>query len=579
MNKREVALALASLVFVVCQVYFDLTLPDFMSEITRLVKTPGSELSEIAASGGKMLLCALGSLVVAVLTVVCASKLALSFAGALRSRLFDKVMQFSLSEMSNFSTASLITRCTNDVQQVQQLIVFGLMMLIKAPIMALWAILKISGKQFEWTMATAIAVIVLLLAVGLIMKIVLPYFRRMQRLIDDVNRVTRENLSGISVVHAYNAEKYQCDKFEESNLALTSNQMFVWRSMSFLMPSIQLVMNMLTMSIFWIGGVLIANASLDQTISLFSDMMVFSMYAIQVVMSFMMLVLVFMMWPRASVAAKRINEVLNTDISIKDGSSRSRSVGAKGEIEFRDVSFSYNDSVSNVLSHISFKAECGQTIAIIGSTGCGKSTLVNLIPRFYDVTSGEVLVDGVNVKNYKLEDLREKISYIAQNAILFEGDISSNIKFGESEHSPISDERINRSIEIAQAKEFVEAEEGGVHAFVAQGGVNFSGGQRQRLSIARGLATNPEIMILDDTFSALDYATDRSLRRALDDECSGVTRLIVAQRISTIRNADKILVLDDGVIVGQGKHDELLETCEVYKQIALSQLSGDELGV
>ena len=577
MNSRQALLGLVGLVFIVTQVFFDLTLPDFMSEITQLVKTPGSEMNDIMIAGSKMLGCALGSLVSAVITVICASKLALSFAGDIRHKVFEKVSQFSSAEMSKFSAASLITRCTNDVQQVQQLIVFGFMMLLKAPIMAAWAIVKISGKQFEWTLATAITVVAVLLVVGSILKIVLPYFKRMQSLIDDVNRVTRENLNGLSVVHAYNAEKYQNDKFEVANVALTNNQMFAWRAMAFMMPSIQLGMNALSMSVFWIGGVLIASAALDQTILIFSDMMVFSQYAIQVVMSFMMLVLVFMMWPRASVAAKRINEVLDTEISIKDGNENKTSTDVQGEVEFKNVSFGYHDSELDVLSNISFKAHRGETVAFIGSTGSGKSTLVNLIPRFYDATDGEILVDGINVRDYKLTDLRNKIAYISQSAVLFEGDIASNINFGDNGKRDITDEEINKAISVAQASDFVNAQEDGINAFVAQAGANFSGGQKQRLSIARGIARNPEIIIFDDTFSALDYATDKALRSALDKECSGTTRLVVAQRIGTIRNADRIIVLDEGQVVGQGTHEELLDNCEVYKEIALSQLSKSEL--
>ncbi len=585
MTKRQVGFALVGILFIVFQVFFDLTMPDYMSEITLLVETAGSAMSDILIAGAKMLGCAFGSLVSAVITVICSSKLALEFSGELRHKVFKKVSQFSMGEMSKFSTSSLITRTTNDIQQVQMLIVFGFMMLLKAPIMAVWAIVKISGKQFEWTLATGITVVLVLCVVLLILKITIPYFKRMQKLIDSLNLVVRENLSGLSVVHAYNAENYQIDKFEVANKNLTDNQMFAQRSMAFLMPSIQLSMNALTLCVFWIGGVLIANAGLADQLVIFSDMMVFSQYAIQVIMSFMMLVMIFMLWPRASVAANRINEVLDTETSINDGDFEEPNISSKDEetksdnaiLEFKDVTFKYPDAELDVLTNVSFKAQKGQTIAIIGSTGSGKSTLVNLIPRFFDVTDGKIVLDGVDIRSYKLHDLRDKISYIPQRATLFEGTIRSNIDFGDNAKGKMDDSEILRSIETAQAADFVSKDDDGIDKSVAQGGSNFSGGQKQRLSIARGLARDPEIIIFDDTFSALDYATDKKLRSALEETCADATKIIVAQRIGTIRNADLIVVLDEGSVAGLGTHSELMESCEVYKQIALSQLSQAEL--
>lgn len=576
-TKKEWILAAVSIVFIVLQVWLELTMPDYMSEITRLVQTEGSKMSEILTSGGMMLLCALGSLLASVATAVCAAKIAVNFSGAVRSKLFSKVQSFSMEEIGRFSTASLITRSTNDVTQVQMLIVMGLQMIIKSPIMAVWAICKIAGKQWQWTITTAAAVVILLSIVCICMAITTPKFKKMQKLTDDINRVTRENLSGLSVVRAYNAEAYQENKFDKANDALTQNQLSAQRTMAFMMPSIQLIMNGLTLAVYWIGAILINEAMMPDKISLFSDMVVFSQYAVQVVMSFMMLVMIFMMLPRASVSAKRINEVLDTEPTIIDGSETEGKSGHVGEVEFRNVSFRYPDADGYVLQNISFSAKKGETVAVIGSTGCGKSTVINLIPRFYDVTEGEVLVDGVNVRDYSQRSLRNKISYISQKATLFTGTVRSNIVYGDNGRKPDDDDAVRSAVSTAQAAEFVDKLADGYDGYVAQGGSNLSGGQKQRISIARAIARDPEIFIFDDSFSALDYKTDRALRKALDSECGDATRIIVAQRIGTIRDADRIIVLDEGKIVGMGRHDELMKNCEVYQQIALSQLSKEEL--
>ncbi len=570
-------LAALSLVFIVLQVWLDLTMPEYMAEITRLVQTEGSTMPEILSAGGMMLLCALASLAASIFTAVCAAKIAAGFGGTLRGKLFSKVGSFSMEEIGHFSTASLITRSTNDITQVQNLIVLGLQMLIKAPIMAVWAIGKISGKAGEWTMTTAVAVLVLLIVVLVCMVLVMPKFKRMQRLTDDLNRVTRENLTGLRVVRAYNAEQYQEDKFENANEALTFTNLFAQRAMSFLMPSIQLIMSGLSLAIYWIGAVLINEADMMGKIDLFSEMMVFSQYAIQVVMSFMMLVMIFMIMPRASVSAKRIMEVLSTAPTIVDGNLKEGKSGSVGEVEFRNVSFRYPDADGDVLQNISFTAKKGETVALIGSTGCGKSTVVNLIPRFYDASEGEVLVDGVNVREYTQKSLRAKIGYVSQKATLFTGTIRSNVAYGDNGRAETSEEEVKEAVATAQAAEFVEQLDGTYDGYVAQGGSNLSGGQKQRISIARAVARKPEIFIFDDSFSALDYKTDRTLRKTLDEKCGDATRIIVAQRIGTIRDADKIIVLDEGRIAGMGRHKELMQNCEVYQQIALSQLSKEEL--
>ena len=524
-----------------------------------------------------MLLCALGSLAASMMTAVCSAKIASNFGGTLRGKLFQKVQSFSMEEIGRFSTASLITRSTNDITQVQMLIVMGLQMLIKAPITAVWAICKIAGKAGEWTITTAVAVVVLLSVVLICLFLTIPKFKKMQKLTDDVNRVTRENLTGLRVVRAYNAEKYQEDKFENANEMLTSTNLFTQRTMSFMMPSIQLVMSGLSLAIYWIGAILINEAGVSDKINLFSDMMVFSQYAIQVVMSFMMLVMIFIMLPRASVSAKRIREVLDTDPTIIDGKETKGKNEKAGEVEFRNVSFRYPDAEEYVLQDITFTAKPGETVALIGSTGCGKSTVINLIPRFYDVTEGQVLVDGIDVREYTQKSLRNKIGYVSQKATLFTGSIRSNVAYGDNGEAAPDIDAVKAAVATAQASDFVENMDGTYDGYVAQGGSNLSGGQKQRISIARAVARKPEIFIFDDSFSALDYKTDRTLRNALDRECGNATRIVVAQRIGTIRDADRIIVLDEGRIVGQGRHEELMQNCEVYQQIALSQLSKEEL--
>lgn len=577
LKKTDLLLAAVCLVFIALQVWLDLKTPDYMAEITTLVQTAGSTMGEILSAGGMMLLCSLGSLAASVVTAICAARIAATLGATLRGRLFSKVQSFSMEEIGRFSTASLITRSTNDVTQIQMLIVLGLQMLLRAPIMAVFAIYKIAGKQWEWTLATAVAVVVLLVVVGVCLLLATPKFRRMQKLTDDLNRVTRENLTGLRVVRAYNAEDYQETKFAQANAALTGNQLFAQRTLAFLLPSIQLVMSGLSLAIYWIGGVLIDQAGMQAKLTLFSDMMVFSQYAIQVVMAFMMLVMIFMILPRASVAAHRIGEVLHTHPTILDGTQASGDPACPGQVEFRNVSFRYPDAEEYVLKDISFTAKRGETVAIIGSTGCGKSTVVNLIPRFYDATEGQVLVDGVDVREYDQRSLRNKIGYVSQKATLFTGTIASNVAYGDNGEAPPSPADVQAAVATAQAEDFVSHMEGGYEGYVAQGGANLSGGQRQRLSIARAIARKPEILLFDDAFSALDYKTDRVLRSALDQTCQNTTRIIVAQRIGTIRDADQIIVLDDGQIAGIGKHQDLMQTCGVYQQIALSQLSKEEL--
>lgn len=574
---KDFILAAVAFVFIIVQVWLSLTMPDYMSEITKLVQTKGSKMNDILIAGGKMLACALGSLLAAVCTSICASKISSNFSANLRGQVFHKVQSFSMEEIGNFSTASLITRSTNDITQVQMLIVMGLEVLLKAPIMAVWALCKISTKNWQWTASTGVAVVVLLSFVCVCVAVALPKFKKLQSLTDNLNRVTRENLTGLNVVRAYNAEGYQQKKFNDANDELTKTQLFANRTMGTMMPGIQMVMNGLMLAIYWIGAYLISNAQMFDKLTIFSDMIVFTQYAMQVVMSFMMLVMIFVLLPRASVSAKRINEVLDMPLSIKDGIKENGIDGKKGEVEFRNVSFCYPDAEKDVIEDISFTAHKGETIAFIGSTGCGKSTVINMIPRFYDATKGEVLVDGVNVKEYTQKALRNKIGYVSQKAVLFTGSIKSNVAYGDNGTKGFTDDDVKQAIETAQAKEFVDKTDGGVDAFVAQGGSNFSGGQKQRLSIARAICRHPEILIFDDSFSALDYKTDRVLRDTLRKTCADATRFIVAQRIGTIRDADKIIVLDDGKIAGMGKHNELMETCEVYRQIAYSQLSKEEL--
>lgn len=574
LKKRDVLCMLASVAFIVAQVWLDLKMPDYMNEITQLVQTPGNEMSQVLSAGGKMLLCAVGSLVASIIVSVFAAGIATNFGATLRAKLFHKVQAFSMAEVGQFSTASLITRTTNDVMQVQMLIVMGLQSIVKAPIMAVWAITKISGKSEEWMLSTVAAVAILLLIVCIGTALVLPKFKKLQKMTDELNRVTRENLTGLRVVRAYNAESYQEEKFEKANNDLTRAHLFTGRTMAFMMPSIQLVMNGLSLAIYWIGAALIDSAGMMDKITLFADMIVFSQYAMQVVMAFMMLVMLFMIYPRASVSAKRILEVLETPLSIRDGNGQANS-DKRGEVEFRNVSFRYPDAEEDVLHDVSFTARKGETVAFIGSTGSGKSTVINLVPRFYDATEGEVLVDGINVKDYTQHELRNKIGYVSQRAILFSGTVRDNVAFGDCGHNV--DDNVVEAVYTAQAAEFVEKMEGGYNAHIAQGGSNLSGGQKQRLSIARAICRNPEIMIFDDSFSALDYKTDRELRKRLETDCRDCTKLIVAQRIGTIRDADRIVVLDEGKVVGMGTHDELMRNCEVYQQIAYSQLSKEEL--
>ena len=575
--KRNWLMMFFAIGFVVLQVWLDITIPDYMADITALVQTDGSKMADIMAAGGKMLLCAFGSLAATVVVAIISSRIASDFSAVLRAKLFNKVQGFSMEEIGRFSTASLITRSTNDVTQVQMFVTMGFQVLIKAPILAIWAVCKISAKSWQWTFSTGVAVAVLLIIVGLCVSIALPKFKKLQELTDDINRVTRENITGINVVRAYNAEKYQESKFETANNNLTKTQLFTSRTMSFMMPGIQLIMSGLPLAIYWIGAYLINKADMMSKITLFSDMVTFSSYAMQIVMAFMMMVMVFIILPRASVAAKRINEVLDTEATIEDGDKDIKDSGIRGEIEFKNVNFKYPDAEDYVLSDISFSVKKGETLAIIGATGCGKSTVINLIPRFYDVTEGEVLVDGVNVKDYKQKELRNKIGYVSQKATLFGGTVKSNIAYGDNGKDGFMESDIVDSVYVAQASEFVEKMDEGYDSYIAQGGGNLSGGQKQRLSIARAVCRHPEIFIFDDSFSALDYRTDRALRSALKKECADATKIIVAQRIGTIRDADKIIVLENGTIAGMGKHDELMKNCEVYRQIAYSQLSKEEL--
>ena len=577
LTKKDMALAGLAFLLILAQVYLNLTMPDYMSDMTVLVQTEGSAMADILAAGGKMLLCAVGSLLTAACIAVCAAKISANFSANLRGQVFNRVQSFSMEEIGRFSTSSLITRSTNDITQVQMVLVLGLEVFLKAPVTAVWAICKIAGKSWQWTATTGIAVIILLCIVGTCVMVAMPKFRKLQILTDNINRVTRENLTGLRVVRAYNAEDYQETKFEKANDELKRTQLFANRTMTILMPGIMLVMNGLTLAVYWVGAYLINDAGMQDKLTLFSDMIVFSQYAMQIVMAFMMLVMIFVLVPRASVAAKRINEVLDTEPAIEDGAETEAKAGMTGEVEFRHVSFKYPDAEKNVLEDITFTAHKGDTVAFIGSTGCGKSTVINLIPRFYDATEGEVLVDGMNVKEYTQEALRNRIGYVSQKAILFSGTVAGNVAYGENGGKPAGREDIIDAVHTAQADEFVEKLPDTYDGFVAQGGSNLSGGQKQRISIARAICRHPEIMIFDDSFSALDYKTDRILRQTLDEKCGYTTRLIVAQRIGTIRDADKIIVLDEGRIAGMGTHDELMKNCEVYRQIAFSQLSKEEL--
>ena len=575
-EKREWLFVLVSVFFIVGQVWLDLKMPDYMSKVTVLVQTEGSNMSDILMNGGYMLLCAFGSLVLAILVGYIIANLSASFSLKIRKKLFDNVEELSLSEIKMFSTSSLITRTTNDITQIEMFIGMGLQMLIKAPITAIWAITKILNKSWQWSVITAIAVIILLSVIACLIIIVFPKFKIVQKLIDKLNGVTRENLNGIRVIRAFNAEDYEEDKFENVNTKLTNQQLFNQKTFAIMSPIMYLVMNSLTLAIYFVGANLIKDAMMVEKMSLFGDMVVFSSYAMQVIMSFLMLAMIFMILPRAQVSASRINEVLDTEVSIKNGTLKKNKSKEVGTVEFKNVSFKYPDAEEYVLENISFKANKGDTIAFIGSTGSGKSTLINLVPRFYDATEGEVLIDGVNVKDYDLEFLYNKIGYVPQKAVIFNGTVTSNVSYGDNGKDKTTDE-IKKAIDVAQATEFVLKMDDKYDTHIAQGGTNVSGGQKQRLSIARAIARNPEIYIFDDSFSALDYKTDYNLRKELKKHTKDATCLIVAQRIGTIMHADKILVLDSGKCVGIGTHKELLDNCEIYRQIALSQLSKEEL--
>ncbi|MBT1171493.1 ABC transporter ATP-binding protein [Bifidobacterium sp. SO4] len=614
LSKAEIGQMLIALVAIVGQVFFDLKLPDYMSDITTLVETPGSAMADIWIAGGKMLLISLGSVACAVVTGYIAARVGSSFTQRLRSLEFRRVESFGPAEMNRFSTASLITRSTNDITQIQMFITIGLQLIVKSPIMAVWAVAKIAGEGFEWTLATGIAVVVLLAAIVVMMAMVMPKFKAMQTLTDNINLVARENLTGLKVVRAYNAEGYQEAKFTKANTDLTETQLFTNRVMAFMMPLMNTIMNGLMLAVYWIGAYLIDAAGLTDKLTVFSNMVVFSNYSVQVIMSFLLMSMVFVLWPRADVSAQRVLEVLDTEPMIENGTKTAADVaktGQKGTVEFRNVSFAYPDSREAILEGVNFSARAGQTVAFIGSTGSGKSSLINLVPRFYDATQGQVLVDGVDVRDYDLKTLRDKIGYVPQTSVLFKGTVASNVSYGdkpgESANVELADtstvagrrreaeliaagqaaenaampadqmDRIKTAADVAQASEFVNRMDGGFEAAIAQSGSNVSGGQKQRLSIARAVYRHPEILIFDDSFSALDFKTDREVREALAREAKDSTKLIVAQRIGTIMNADLIVVLDDGKVVGQGTHKELLDTCEVYRQIAESQLSKTEL--
>lgn len=577
MGKREVLMAVLCTILVLGQVYFDLTLPDYMTDLTMMLNTAGSETSDILNVGLKMLCCTLASAALAIGCGYLSAKTASGFSYTIREKLFNHVMDMGSEEMQDFSIPSLITRTTNDITQIQMIVSMGLQMIIKSPIMAVWAVIKILGKSWELSAVTAAFVVVICVFVLAVMATCIPRFRIVQKLTDKINRVARENLTGINVVHAFNAEKYQNDKFDVPSKEMMNTQLKNQRMFALMMPVMNIGMNGLTLAIYWLGAVLIQQIALtavQDRITLFSNVVVFSTYATYVVMSFMMLVMIFMMLPAAQVSAERINEVLERDVNIKEGSvSEGRE---QGTVEFKNVSFRYPHASEDELSSISFKINKGQTLAIIGATGSGKTTLISLIPRFYDATKGEVLVDGVNVKNYKFDTLYDKLGYVTQKAVLFAGSIRENVFFGESA-TPETDEELKNAVELSQAEEFVDKLPDGTEHMISQMGRNVSGGQKQRLSIARALSRKPEILVFDDSFSALDYKTDAKLREGLNEKLGDTTKIIVAQRISTIRHADKIIVLDRGEAVGMGTHEELMKNCDVYKEIALSQLSAAEL--
>jgi len=594
-TSRQWLMASVSTVLVAVQVWLDLKLPDYMTEITLLVQTPGSELSDIWLAGGKMLLCALASLASSIIVGFLAARIAAGFSQKLRLSIFQKVQSFSLGEINKFSTPSLITRSTNDVTQVQMLIAMGLQIMIKAPIMAVWAIFKISGKGTEWTMATGLMILFMLTVIITISVLVMPRFRRIQTLTDGLNRITRENLTGLRVVRAYNAEDFQQKKFDVTNSDLTNTYLFTSRLMAAIMPCMTIVMNGLTLSVYWIGASLINSAGMMEKMTLFSNMVVFSQYAMQVVIAFMMLTMIFIMLPRVAVSAKRINEVLETESAVRDGPGVAEFESPEisdtpiddadaeapekidGEIEFRNVSFKYPGAEDYVIRDVSFTAHKGETIAFIGSTGSGKSTIINLIPRFYDATEGEVLVDGVDVREYTQKQLRNKLGFIPQRSVLFTGTVTSNVTYGDNGKGDKTEEAVRKAVAIAQSTDFVEQMPEGYDSPISQGGTNVSGGQKQRLCIARAVCREPEIFIFDDSFSALDFKTDKNLRSALKKELAGTTSIIIAQRIGTIREADRIIVLENGEVAGMGSHSELMNSCDVYREIALSQLSEEEL--
>lgn len=572
-NKKDYFLVLVCTLLIIFQVWLDLRLPDYMSEITKLVQTEGSKMSDILSQGGYMLLCALGSLISAFIVGYLTSYISATFSQKTRKTLFSKVQSFSMEEIKKFKTSSLITRTTNDITNIQMFISMGLQMIIKAPITAVWAILKILGKNYRWSIATGVAVVVMLSVICTLMLIVLPRFKIVQKLIDNINDKTRENLTGVRVIRAFNAEKYQEDRFEDANQKLTNTQMFNQRMMSIMSPTMYLIMNLLPLSIYIIGAGLINNAGMFDRLNLFSDMVVFSSYAMQVIMAFLMLAMIFVMYPRASVSVERIMEVIDTKTKITDGEFLGNTK-LTGEVEFKNVSFKYPDADEYILKNISFKAKKGDTLALIGSTGSGKSTIVNLIMRFYDATEGEILIDGKNIKEYKLDALYKKIGYVPQRAVMFNGSVKYNISYGDKK---VSEKDMKNAARIAQASEFIDKMPKGYDANVSSGGTNISGGQKQRLAIARAVAKDPEIFVFDDSFSALDYKTDYTLRKELKKNAKDKTNIIVAQRIGTILNADEIIVLENGFVKGCGTHAELLKKCKVYKEIALSQLSKEEL--
>jgi len=576
-KRRELLLMLVIIGLMFVQVWLDLRIPEYMNQVTTLVQTPGSVMSDIWIEGAKMLVCAFGSVLVTIIVCFFAARISASFSRRLRSGLFNKVESFSMEEINRFSTASLITRSTNDITQVQMFLVMGLQLITRSPIMAVWAVIKIAGKGFEWSFVTACAVMVLVITVLTVMIFVVPKFKMMQTLTDNLTRVTREQLTGLRVVRAYNAEGYQDAKFEKANEELTATHLFTSRSMAAMMPVMSMIMSGLSLAIYWVGAYLINSSVFSGRLALFSNMVVFSAYAVQVIMSFMMLVMIFFILPRASVSAKRINEVLETKPKIHDGTVAHGNPEFEGEVVFNNVSFKYPDAAEHVIENISFTAKRGETVAFIGSTGSGKTTLINLVPRFYDATDGEIFISGVDIKDYTLEALNNKIGYVPQKAVMFMGTVSSNVAYGDNGADDYTEADIRNAVRIAQGAEFVEKMEGGYEAEISQGGANISGGQKQRIAIARAVCRKPEIYIFDDSFSALDYKTDRILRSALKKETAGVTCLIVAQRIGTIIDADQIIVLDEGKAVGKGTHKELLQSCAVYKEIAASQLSEEEL--